>query len=76
MRSLATSKPTVNDEDMVKLDKFTKDFGQEGWLRYKYYFFLYDTTIFNNTQFSFADFHIASKTMWLIQVAYTYLISG
>jgi vacuolar protein-sorting-associated protein 4 len=30
MRSLATSKPTVNDEDMTKLDKFTKDFGQEG----------------------------------------------
>ncbi|XP_021942841.1 vacuolar protein sorting-associated protein 4A [Zootermopsis nevadensis] len=30
MRSLVTSKPTVNDEDMAKLDKFTKDFGQEG----------------------------------------------
>jgi vacuolar protein-sorting-associated protein 4 len=30
MRSLATSKPTVNDEDMAKLDKFTEDFGQEG----------------------------------------------
>ncbi|XP_077285212.1 vacuolar protein sorting 4 [Arctopsyche grandis] len=29
-RSLATSKPTVNDEDMVKLDKFKEDFGQEG----------------------------------------------
>jgi vacuolar protein-sorting-associated protein 4 len=30
MRSLATSKPTVNDEDMKKLDKFKEDFGQEG----------------------------------------------
>ncbi|XP_026472615.1 vacuolar protein sorting-associated protein 4A [Ctenocephalides felis] len=30
LRSLATSKPTVNDEDMVKLDKFAQDFGQEG----------------------------------------------
>jgi len=29
-RSLETSKPTVNDEDMEKLDKFTRDFGQEG----------------------------------------------
>ncbi|XP_063244766.1 vacuolar protein sorting-associated protein 4 [Bacillus rossius redtenbacheri] len=30
LRSLSTSKPTVNDEDMVKLDKFKEDFGQEG----------------------------------------------
>lgn len=30
LRSLATSKPTVNDDDMQKLDKFTMDFGQEG----------------------------------------------
>ncbi|PNF39287.1 hypothetical protein B7P43_G16695 [Cryptotermes secundus] len=30
MRSLATSKPTVNDEDMAKLEKFKEDFGQEG----------------------------------------------
>lgn len=30
LRSLATSKPTVNDEDMQKLDKFKEDFGQEG----------------------------------------------
>lgn len=30
LRSLATSKPTVNDEDMQKLEKFTEDFGQEG----------------------------------------------
>uniref|UniRef100_A0A0A9YRA5 vesicle-fusing ATPase n=1 Tax=Lygus hesperus TaxID=30085 RepID=A0A0A9YRA5_LYGHE len=28
--SIATSKPTVNDDDMKKLDKFTEDFGQEG----------------------------------------------
>jgi len=30
IRSLATSKPTVNDEDLKKLEKFTEDFGQEG----------------------------------------------
>lgn len=30
MRSLSTSKPTVNDEDLEKLRKFTEDFGQEG----------------------------------------------
>jgi len=30
MRSLATSKPTVNDDDMTKLRKFQEDFGQEG----------------------------------------------
>ncbi|XP_025832569.1 vacuolar protein sorting-associated protein 4B [Agrilus planipennis] len=30
LRSLATSKPTVNEDDMVKLDKFKEDFGQEG----------------------------------------------
>ncbi|ENN72251.1 vacuolar protein sorting-associated protein 4 [Dendroctonus ponderosae] len=30
LRSLATSKPTVNDEDLIKLEKFMKDFGQEG----------------------------------------------
>jgi vacuolar protein-sorting-associated protein 4 len=30
LRSLATSKPTVNEEDLVKLQKFTEDFGQEG----------------------------------------------
>lgn len=30
MRSLATSKPTVNSDDMAKLDKFKEDFGQEG----------------------------------------------
>nr|BAN20813.1 skd/vacuolar sorting [Riptortus pedestris] len=30
LRSLATSKPTVNDEDMQKLEKFKEDFGQEG----------------------------------------------
>ncbi|KAK7863439.1 hypothetical protein R5R35_002502 [Gryllus longicercus] len=29
-RSLATSKPTVNSDDMAKLDKFKEDFGQEG----------------------------------------------
>lgn len=30
LRSLATSKPTVNEEDLVQLEKFTEDFGQEG----------------------------------------------
>ncbi|XP_065213744.1 vacuolar protein sorting-associated protein 4 [Planococcus citri] len=30
LRSLATQKPTVNDEDMARLNKFTEDFGQEG----------------------------------------------
>uniref|UniRef100_A0A1B6DX78 vesicle-fusing ATPase n=2 Tax=Clastoptera arizonana TaxID=38151 RepID=A0A1B6DX78_9HEMI len=30
LRSLATSKPTVNEEDLSKLDKFKEDFGQEG----------------------------------------------
>lgn len=30
LRSLATSKPTVNEDDLVKLQKFTEDFGQEG----------------------------------------------
>lgn len=30
MRSLRNSKPTVNDEDLNKLKKFTEDFGQEG----------------------------------------------
>ena len=28
LRSCATSKPTVNDEDLVKLQKFTEDFGK------------------------------------------------
>uniref|UniRef100_A0A4D5RAF3 vesicle-fusing ATPase n=1 Tax=Scolopendra viridis TaxID=118503 RepID=A0A4D5RAF3_SCOVI len=30
LRSLATSKPTVNEEDLKKLRDFTNDFGQEG----------------------------------------------
>lgn len=30
LRSVSTSKPTVNDEDLKKLDKFKEDFGQEG----------------------------------------------
>jgi vacuolar protein-sorting-associated protein 4 len=30
LKSLATSKPTVNDDDLKKLTKFTEDFGQEG----------------------------------------------
>jgi len=30
LRSLATIKPTVNEDDLLKLKKFTDDFGQEG----------------------------------------------
>ncbi|XP_063779089.1 vacuolar protein sorting-associated protein 4B [Pseudophryne corroboree] len=30
LRSLAHTKPTVNEEDLEKLKKFTEDFGQEG----------------------------------------------
>ncbi|KAG1649393.1 Vacuolar protein sorting-associated protein 4B [Nymphon striatum] len=30
LQSLASSKPTVNDDDLKKLTKFTDDFGQEG----------------------------------------------
>ena len=30
LRCMANSKPTVNDEDLQKLKKFTDDFGQEG----------------------------------------------
>jgi vacuolar protein-sorting-associated protein 4 len=30
MKSLASTKPTVNEDDMKKLQKFTDDFGQEG----------------------------------------------
>ncbi|XP_064641745.1 vacuolar protein sorting-associated protein 4B-like [Lineus longissimus] len=30
LKSLDTQKPTVNDQDLIKLQKFTEDFGQEG----------------------------------------------
>ncbi|XP_015509493.1 vacuolar protein sorting-associated protein 4 [Neodiprion pinetum] len=30
MKSLATTRPTVNEDDMAKLEKFKEDFGQEG----------------------------------------------
>ncbi|KAM8966787.1 vacuolar protein sorting-associated protein 4B [Pelodytes ibericus] len=30
LRSLASTKPTVNEQDLQKLKKFTEDFGQEG----------------------------------------------
>ncbi|MED6274372.1 Vacuolar protein sorting-associated protein 4B, partial [Characodon lateralis] len=30
LRSLSNTKPTVNEQDLDKLKKFTKDFGQEG----------------------------------------------
>lgn len=30
LRSQANTKPTVNEDDLVKLKKFTDDFGQEG----------------------------------------------
>lgn len=29
-KSLATTRPTVNEDDMAKLEKFKEDFGQEG----------------------------------------------
>jgi vacuolar protein-sorting-associated protein 4 len=30
MSSLANAKPTVNDGDLIKLEAFMEDFGQEG----------------------------------------------
>ncbi|TMW45322.1 hypothetical protein DOY81_009595 [Sarcophaga bullata] len=30
LKSLSRTKPTVNDDDLIKLRKFTEDFGQEG----------------------------------------------
>uniref|UniRef100_A0ABK0KXK6 vesicle-fusing ATPase n=1 Tax=Rattus norvegicus TaxID=10116 RepID=A0ABK0KXK6_RAT len=30
LRSLSSTKPTVNEQDLLKLKKFTEDFGQEG----------------------------------------------
>lgn len=30
LRSLGSTKPTVNEQDLEKLKKFTEDFGQEG----------------------------------------------
>ena len=30
LRSLATTRPTVNTEDLLKVQKFTEDFGMEG----------------------------------------------
>lgn len=30
LRSLSSTKPTVNEHDLLKLKKFTEDFGQEG----------------------------------------------
>ncbi|KAG8038148.1 hypothetical protein G9C98_006473 [Cotesia typhae] len=30
LKSLSTTRPTVNEEDMAKLEKFKEDFGQEG----------------------------------------------
>lgn len=30
LRSLSSTKPTVNEQDLEKLKKFTEDFGQEG----------------------------------------------
>ena len=31
LRSLSTTRPTVNTEDLFKVKKFTDDFGMEGW---------------------------------------------
>ena len=30
LKSLSTTRPTINEEDMSKLEKFKEDFGQEG----------------------------------------------
>lgn len=30
LKSLGSTKPTVNEKDLEKLKKFTEDFGQEG----------------------------------------------
>jgi vacuolar protein-sorting-associated protein 4 len=30
LRSLTSTKPSVNDDDVSKMQKFTDDFGQEG----------------------------------------------
>ena len=30
LRSLATTRPTVNEQGVKKFEKFTEDFGQEG----------------------------------------------
>lgn len=30
LRSLSTTRPTVNTEDLMKVKKFTEDFGMEG----------------------------------------------
>lgn len=30
LRSVGSTKPTVNEQDLEKLKKFTEDFGQEG----------------------------------------------
>lgn len=30
LRSLSTTRPTVNTEDLLKVKKFTEDFGMEG----------------------------------------------
>jgi len=30
LKSLSRTKPTVNEDDLKKLRKFTEDFGQEG----------------------------------------------
>ena len=31
LKSLQSIRPTINEDDLTKLKKFTEDFGQEGW---------------------------------------------
>lgn len=74
LRSLATSKPTVNDDDMKKLDKFTMDFGQEGWVSYKCSNkwdkngLILTSSIFQwiKTWFFFLEIKLFSPTLYLI----------
>ena len=30
-KSLQSIRPTINEDDLTNLKKFTEDFGQEGW---------------------------------------------
>ena len=31
LKSLQSIRPTINEDDLTNLKKFTEDFGQEGW---------------------------------------------
>ena len=62
MMSVSSSKPTVNEDDLNKLKKFTDDFGQEGW---------YHTNTCDTK-----DFYIIAETytqwtvsLWLVSIS-------